>query len=534
MSRWADLQTGTRFCLALPGFLRHPVSPEEARLALEARLANRARDFVALVERTVFAERRTPYQVLLRHVGCEAGDLRALVGREGVEGALHALYRAGVYLTVEEFKGREPVRRGSLAFRVDPRDLRNPGSNVHLPSRTSGSRGLGSPVPFDLAAVRDWAVNKSLAYAARGGATWRHARWSVPGGATIVQLLLYAAFGATPVRWFSQVDPGAAGLDAAYLWSARALRWGSRLAGVRLPRPEHVPLDAPEPVAAWMAGLLRVGHTPHLATYASSAVRVCQAARRAGLDLAGAQFSVGGEPVTVARLAAIRAVGAEAAPRYGSIEAGLIADGCLTPATADDLHLYHDLSAFVQPGPEAARPGAPEDAVLVSSLRPSAPLVLLNVSLGDRATLAERACGCPLERLGWTTHLQDVRSYEKLTAGGMTFLDTDVARALEEVLPARFGGGPTHYQLVEDDAPDGMPRLRLLVDPVVAPADEVAIREAFLDAIGGGGGPQAVMGRAWRDGAWIRVERRSPLTTAAGKILHVQARERRGAVRATS
>jgi hypothetical protein len=373
--------------------------------------------------------------------------------------------------------------------------------------------------------VRDWAINKSLAYAARGGTAWRHARWSVPGGATIVQLLLYAAFGATPVRWFSQVDPGAAGLDPAYLWSARALRWGGRLAGVRLPRPEHVPLDAPEPVAAWMAGLLRTGRTPHLATYASSAVRVCQAARRAGLDLAGAQFSVGGEPVTAARLAAIRAVGAEAAPRYGSIEAGLIADGCLAPATADDLHLYHDLSAFVQPGPAAARPGAPANAVLVSSLRPGAPLVLLNVSLGDRATIVERACGCALEGLGWTTHIQDIRSYEKLTAGGMTFLDADVARVLDEALPARFGGGPTHYQLVEDEAPDGTPRLRLLVDPVVAPVDEATVRAAFFDAIGEGTGPQAVMARAWRDGGWIRVERRSPLTTAAGKILHVQARE---------
>ena len=526
MSRWADLETGVRFCLALPGFLRRPVRAEEARAVLETRLAGRREDFLALVERTVFAERRSPYHRLLRHAGCEAGDLRTLVARDGVEGALHALYRAGVYLTVEEFKGREPVQRGSLTFRIDPRDLRNPGATVHLPSRTSGSRGQGSPVPFDLAAVRDWAVNKSLAYAARGGTAWRHARWSVPGGATIVQLLLYAAFGATPVRWFSQVDPGAAGLDAAYRWSARALRWGGRLAGVRLPRPEHVPLDAPGPVATWMADVLRDGHTPHLATYASSAVKVCQAAQRAGLDLAGAQFSVGGEPVTAARLAAIRAVGAEAAPRYGSIEAGLIADGCLAPSVADDLHLYQDLSAFVQPGAAAARPGVPEDAVLVSSLRPSAPLVLLNVSLGDRATLVERSCGCPLEQLGWTTHLQDIRSYEKLTAGGMTFLDVDVTRVLEEVLPARFGGGPTDYQLVEDEAADGTPRLRLLVDPAVDSVDEAAVREAFLGAIGGGTGPQAVMGRAWRDGAWIRVERRPPVATAAGKILHVQARGR--------
>lgn len=60
------------------------------------------------------------------------------------------------------------------------------------------------------------------------------------------------------------------------------------------------------------------------------------------------------------------------------------------------------------------------------------------------------------ERLGWTLHLHGIRSVEKLTAAGMTFLDSDVIRVLEEVLPGRFGGGPTHYQLVEEeDAEDG-------------------------------------------------------------------------------
>ena len=37
----------------------------------------------------------------------------------------------------------------------------------------------------------------------------------------------------------------------------------------------------------------------------------------------------------------------------------------------------------------------------------------------------------------------------------MTFLDSDVIRVLEEVLPARFGGGPTDFQLVEQEDDDG-------------------------------------------------------------------------------
>jgi hypothetical protein len=46
----------------------------------------------------------------------------------------------------------------------------------------------------------------------------------------------------------------------------------------------------------------------------------------------------------------------------------------------------------------------------------------------------------------------------------MTFLDTDVIRVLEEILPARFGGGPADYQLVEDERADGQPCLRLVGD----------------------------------------------------------------------
>ena len=134
----------------------------------------------------------------------------------------------------------------------------------------------------------------------------------------------------------------------------------------------------------------------------------------------------------------------------------------------------------------------------MSSLRASAPLVLINVSLGDQAT-ARAPCGCPLGALGWTTHLATIRSHEKLTAGGMTFLDTDLIRVLEEVLPARFGGAPTDYQLVEEEAADGRPRLRLLVHPARRPGRSGTLVDAFLSAIGAGPGGERVMELQWRE-----------------------------------
>jgi hypothetical protein len=270
-----------------------------------------------------------------------------------------------------------------------------------------------------------------------------------------------------------------------------------------------------------MAGVLRAGSTPNLAAFASSAVRVCHAALQAGLDLHGARFALVGEPTTAARLAQLHRVGAVGVPHYASAETvGNLAVGCAAPVEPDDLHLIHDFSAIIQPG-DRADSGLPANALVVSSLRPHVQLVLLNVSLGDEAVVVERVCGCPLERLGWTTHLHTIRSYEKLTAGGMTFLDADAIRVLEEVLPRRFGGGPIDYQLVEDETPEGRPRLCLRVHPAVGPLDPPEVLDAFLAAIGAGSGAERVMGLAWGSAGLLELERRPPEYTAGGKILHL-------------
>jgi len=116
-----------------------------------------------------------------------------------------------------------------------------------------------------------------------------------------------------------------------------------------------------------------------------------------------------------------------------------------------------------------------------------------------------------------------VRSFEKVTSGGMTFHDADLVRVLDQTLPARFGGGPLDYQLVEEEAADGQPRLRLRVDPVVGEVDLVAVAEAFLDGIGigPGSGAQRVMATQWRQAGWLRAEVGSPFSNISGKVLHV-------------
>jgi hypothetical protein len=450
-----------------------------------------------------------------------------VVEQDGVEGALKRLFKEGVYLTLDEFKGRKPVLRGNTTIETAPNGLRNPFLGARVPRESGGSGGVPSMVAFDLAFVRDCAINNSLLLATREGGTWVKAVWLVPGSMAIFRLLEFSAFGEPPRRWFSQVAPGADGLHPRYRWSGYALHWGSLAAGVTMPTPRHVGIDDPVPIARWMAETRDHGHTPYIHTFASSAVRLCRAAFDKGINIAGSQFVLGGEPSTRARLEVLRSMGARGFPHYGSAETGRIGAGCLDPDAADDMHLLHDLHAVIQPGKNAQEFGLPPLALLMTSLRTTAPMILLNVSLGDQAVMDRRPCGCSLERLGWTTHIHAVRSDDKLTAGGMNFLDTNVVRLLEDVLPGQFGGTATDYQLVEEEDSDWNPALKLLIHPAVGEVDPTAVAERFLSSLSAGSGVERVMGFLWRSAKLIQVERKPPFVTPAGKILHLH-RERGG------
>jgi hypothetical protein len=518
-----DAAASARVSWALPSFLRHPLTLEAAAAAQRERLETREASWLGLMRAVVYRQPRSPYRQLLRHAGCEPGDLDRLVRDDGLEGALHRLYRAGVYLSIEEFKGRRPVVRGSLRFTVAPRALRNPRAAVHAFARSGGSGGAAMPVPIDLGFVREQATNACLMVDARGGdARWRKAHWTVPGGGALIMVLIASGFGRRIAAWFSQLDPRAPSIPARYRWSVRWICDLSRLVGRPIPAPGHVPLAQPGPVLRWMAATLAGGEVPLLQTFTSSAVRLCEAALESGVDIRGAHLVLGGEPVTAARLAPLRAAGVAGQTHYGSAETGsTMAYGCLQPSAPDEAHVTHDLFALVQPGDPPASPDLSPRALLTTTLRMCAPLILLNVSLGDEANLGRRPCGCPFEARGWTTHLHTIRSFEKLTAGGMTFLDVDAIRVLEEVLPRRFGGGPADYQLVEDEDDAGHPRLALRVDPGVGPLDDEAVVDLFLRALGQGGEARGVMAASWREAALLRVDRRPPVTTATGKVLHL-------------
>lgn len=516
-----DAGYAVRFLAALPPLLRNPVTPGQARALLHQRLARRERDFLDLLDRAIYRRANHPIRRLLDLAGCLSGDLQRLVERDGLESALETLLRRGVYLTIDEFKGRKPIRRGSASFMLDPAELFNPLSARHLPAETGGSRGRRTVVPWDIRYLRDEDLSLCLLREAIGTPEWRYASWAPPGSIAIMRILGSVLVGAVPSRWFSQIDPASAGLHARYRWSVHCLRLGALSAGVVLPRPESIRLADPMPIVRWMAATLADAGIPCVSTTSSCAVRICQTALTAGIDLTGARLVLGGEPITSARLATIQRVGAVGLPSYRTMDLGRIGQACPAGQRPDDMHLMDDLFGVVRAGEaDRDRLGLIPGTLFFTPLRAFAPFVLINASLGDQAEVVPARCGCALQQAGWIRQIHSVRSAEKLSAGGISLLDSQVTRALEEILPDRFGGGALDYQLVESLEASGRAALRLLVHPRLGRLDERALVETFLTAVGGTGADR-VRDLQLRQGGMLVVERAVPRPTVAGKVLHL-------------
>lgn len=290
-----DVLVGGSFMLNLRGYLRHPVTLDQARATLRERLEHRDADFLALVRRAVFGYPASPYRRLLAHARCGPEDLEHLVRHEGIEGALTRLYRAGVFLTVDELKGRRPLKRGNTTLEIDPARLRNPLAVAQVPTGTGGSRGASARVATSFRYIRETSINRLLTLDVQGGTAWITALWMAPAAGALLQMLRYSGLGSRPVRWFSPLDPSSAEIQSRYRWAARALRWGGVLARAPLPAVETVPFSSPLPVVRWMSDVLRSGRVPHLVTSPSGAVLACRAALRAGISLRGAQITTNSE-----------------------------------------------------------------------------------------------------------------------------------------------------------------------------------------------------------------------------------------------
>jgi hypothetical protein len=302
--------------------------------------------------------------------------------------------------------------------------------------------------------------------------------------------------------------------------------YGSRLFHTPLPVPEHVPLEQAHRIAEWLAEQRQHGTPALLDTNASSGVRICLAALARGLDISGTAFVLGGEPYTPAKARIVAQTGSTVAAPYTMNETGRIGLPCAAPADLDDNHIAADKLAVIPQEKRIDTTDLPVKTLLLTTVRPVTPKLMLNVETDDYGVLEERSCGCVLEQLGMTRHLRRIRSYDKLTSEGMKFEGSRILTLIEEALPASFGGHPTDYQFVEEEE-GGLPKISIVVSPRVGPVDEARLVRDVLAFLGADYRTGSLTLDRWRDAHTLRVVRREPHATGTAKILplHVLSRQ---------
>jgi len=517
-----DLRMFARFANGLRDYYREPIDPACCFSALQAQVKQREDRFLQTLERAVFQHPKSPYLRLLDWAGVELGDLRKLVLADGVDAALAKLRDAGIYVGIEEFKGRRPIKRSGLELVVEAADFDSPVLRRPIEALTGGSGGVPRLILLDLDQITEDALSygaflEMFALAHRPSAIWRPV---LPGAAATRKALMLTRLGSPLERWFSQQPSRlTSGAAKACLMTSFIVR-GSRFFGGSIPKPEWTPLEEAERVARWAHECVKRGTPPLIDTMVSGGVRVCLAGRELGLDLSGTFFRFGSEPYTAPKAKVISDAGCDATQFYAITECGHVGIGCGAPSAPDDVHVLLGKMAAI----EAARPPEAADGLCfyLTTLIPHAPKIMINVESGDHGVLDSRSCGCPLDRCGHSLHIRNLQSYEKLTAGGMHFLADDLTRLIEQVLPSRFGGGPTDYQFVEDHRGE-LPQVKIIVSPRVGAVNNQAVVAAALGALGAKSPADQMMASQLKQGAVFQIERREPHVTVASKVpvLHV-------------
>lgn len=305
----------------------------------------------------------------------------------------------------------------------------------------------------------------------------------LPSLTGISGLLHYWNIGKPVVKWFTPVDEKQVQASLRDRLALRYIIYAGGLWGAKLVKPEYVSLEQAVKVAHWMAATKKQFGGCSLTCFPSLMVKVCQAAVGNELDISGTHFFGGGEPFTEAKCREIEAAGATVNPRYWITEIGFIGCSCRGLSDVDDVHLFSDSVATIQRQRKVEHTDISVNAFLFTSLMTSSPKIMLNVESDDYGVMETRNCGCLLEELGFKEHLYNIRSFAKLTGSGMTIIGSDFVHILEEVLPHKYGGAVTDYQLLEKEDERGQTSLYLVISPDVGEVDEGRVIGTVLEEL---------------------------------------------------
>ena len=503
-------------------YLRSPLTLQKAADEIKLRMDNREKNFLRVARGLVYDNPQSPYRSLLLWAGCSYSDLEDSVRHEGIERTLEKLRDKGVYVTLEEFKGKSPIVRRGLTVEPIEADFDNPcfmGKGIE--GSTSGSRSRGTRVLYDWDFFAEEAANEFILYETHGLSRVPSALWMprLPAISGIHNLLIHLKFRKPFDRWFSHlgkemVPPAIRDrLALAYIVSLCSFF------GLKVPKPEFAGIDDADKVAFWLADAGKNGGRV-LKTYTSSAVRVAQAAIDSGLDIGGSVIFAGGEALTERRKRFIESAGVNAYPRYVATETGLIGAACPNRSGPDEMHLYLDRLAVVQRERTTTIGKCLVKSFLFTTLSPNTGKILLNTETGDFGKLQVKSCSCLLGGLGMNVHMSEVRSYDKLTGEGMTLLGSDLDDIVGGLIE-RAGGSPDDYQFWETQDENGLSKLNIAVSPNLRSLNESDFRETLLKKLRDENQGASITSTIWQQADIVRVVRFYPEMTKGFKILPI-------------
>ena len=454
---------------------------------------------------------------------CSHEDVANLVRRVGLETALEQLRSAGIWLSQDEFKGHIPIVRQGREIAASSRSFHNPLARGTMHHVTSGSRGK----PVSSFRSTEFTLQQEAMHAIAGREFGLEQRAHIvlrpilPSALGMQYCAMIARRGQRLEGWYSS---GKGGL---YTPATAAAVMVARMSGCRIPFSKNVSANDYSPAAEHVARLRSEGVDCVVSGPASPAVRLAAAALDRALDIQGTLFLVSGESLTDAKREVIQRAGGEAFARYGVSEMGFVGHGCRRMAQGDCVHLYSNSLAAITHRHVAPLTGLEVDSLLYTTLLPSAPLVLINFEVNDSGVLEPADCDCEFSRIGLRWRIRNIFSFGKMTGQGITLLGTELVRVLEHILPARLGGSPGDFQLIEREGA-AQTTVELRVSPRVRALSTEKIRACFLEEIcpvyGG-----ALAQRIWQHAEALQVVRAEPVTTRSGKInpLHLMGMKER-------
>jgi hypothetical protein len=475
-------------------------------------LQSREENFLTLMRRGVFDNPTSPYHSLFEWAGCGLGDLQKLVREDGLESALAALYRDGVFLTHDELKGRVKIVRGGRQMLTDALSFANPTVRGVLEVSSSGSRSRGTVSTRSLAYQIHREAQESVMQADQefDDRALVVLSAALPATTGLRRVMNARRSGHPAVMWFC----GGASLPYRVLTALFVAEMA--LTGRPVVFPQYLPLNDFSPAAKYIAGRKQKGKAVLLMGGVSQSVRVVSAALDGGFDISGTLVITSGEALTEPKRRIIESAGCEVHARYIISEFGPVGIGCRL-MEGNCVHLCRDSVAAISRRKKPLHTDVEVESLLFTTLLPSAATILVNAEMDDAGDLGPARCGCELFKMGFTQQIDKIFSYGKLTGYGTSLVGGDVLRILEKLMPDRFGGVPSDYQLVEQEGRNHT-EYELRVNPRLGGVSPEEVRDFFLGEVKRLWGGSSTVSR-WAHGQALKVALAEPYAGKTGKVL---------------